>query len=153
MEYRLRWVPGVGSLRWACTFHVLDDANLTRRQPVFWWNMGFTILGKEVSFVKKYNYLGILLDSELSLDRFYKSIIKKVNNKIYSLRKIRRYISFDVAIQIYKQTILPYFNYGGFLAMSLNKEKKYDLQIMQNDILRICNNTKLSDRVSIEKLH
>ena len=22
MEYRLRWVPGVGSLRWACTFHI-----------------------------------------------------------------------------------------------------------------------------------
>ena len=37
--------------------------------------------------------------------------------------------------------------------MSLNKEKKYDLQIMQNNVLRICNNTKLSDRVSIEKLH
>ena len=22
MEYRLRWVPGVGFLRWACTFHI-----------------------------------------------------------------------------------------------------------------------------------
>ena len=22
VEYRLRWVPGVGSLRWACTFHI-----------------------------------------------------------------------------------------------------------------------------------
>ena len=21
VEYRFRWVPGVGSLRWACTFH------------------------------------------------------------------------------------------------------------------------------------
>ena len=36
-------MPGVGSLRWACTFHALGDANLTRRQPVFWWNMGFTV--------------------------------------------------------------------------------------------------------------
>ena len=43
MEYRLRWVTGVGSLRWACTFHALGDVNLTRRQPVFWWNMGFTV--------------------------------------------------------------------------------------------------------------
>ena len=22
VEYRLRWVPGVGSLHWACTFHI-----------------------------------------------------------------------------------------------------------------------------------
>ena len=22
VEYRLHWVPGVGSLRWACTFHI-----------------------------------------------------------------------------------------------------------------------------------
>ena len=22
VEYRLRWVPGIGSLRWACTFHI-----------------------------------------------------------------------------------------------------------------------------------
>ena len=29
VENRLPWVPGVGSLRWACTFHALGDANLT----------------------------------------------------------------------------------------------------------------------------
>ena len=34
--------PGVRSLRWACTFHALGDANLTRRQPVFSWNMGLS---------------------------------------------------------------------------------------------------------------
>ena len=41
VEYWLRWVPGVGSLRWACTFHALGDANCTQSKPVFWWNMGF----------------------------------------------------------------------------------------------------------------
>ena len=34
--------PGVGSLRWACTFHALGDANSTRRKPGFWWNMGLS---------------------------------------------------------------------------------------------------------------
>ena len=33
--------PGVGSLRWACTFHASGDANSTQRNPVIWWNMGF----------------------------------------------------------------------------------------------------------------
>ena len=33
-------MPGVGSLRWACTFHASGDANSTQRKPVFRWNMG-----------------------------------------------------------------------------------------------------------------
>ena len=67
--------------------------------------------------------------------------------------KIRKYISFDTSVQIYKQTIPPYFDYGGFISISLSKDKKHELQVMQNDILRICNKSKVSDRVSIELLH
>ena len=102
--------------------------------------------------MSKYNYLGIMLDSEMTLEQFYKTILKKINYRIFSLRKIRKYISFEVAVQIYKQTILPYFDYGGFLCISLSKDKKHDLQVMQNDILKICNKSKLSDRISIEHL-
>ena len=43
VEYRWRWVPGFGSLRWACTFHASGDANSTQRNPVIWWNMGLRI--------------------------------------------------------------------------------------------------------------
>ena len=58
-----------------------------------------------------------------------------------------------MAVQIYKHTILPYFDYGFFLCISLSKDKKHDLQVMHNDILRICNKSKLSDKISIEHLH
>ena len=95
----------------------------------------------------------LVFDSEMTLEPFFKMIIKKVNNRVYNLRKIRKYITFDIAVQIYKQTILPYFHYGGFLCISLTNEKKNDFQIIQNDILRICNKTKHSDKVSIHLLH
>ena len=81
------------------------------------------------------------------------TIHKKINNKVYNLRKLRRYITFNVAVQIYKQTILPLLDYGGFLLLSMSKERKNDLQIVQNDILRIYNNSRLKDRASILKLH
>ena len=57
--------------------------------------------GTSLSFLKKYNYLGIMHDTELNLN-----------------------ITFDIAIQIDKQTILLVFDYGGFLTMSLNKNKQ-----------------------------
>ena len=37
--------------------------------------------------------------------------------------------------------------------MSLSKEKRNELQKIQNDILRICNGTRVVDRVSTEILH
>ena len=93
------------------------------------------IYGNNLGFVSKYNYLGVLLDSEMTLEPFFKSIIKRVNSRIFGLRKTRKYISFDTSVQIYKQTILPYFDYGGFISISLSKDKKHELQVMQNDIL------------------
>ena len=111
------------------------------------------IYGKNLGFVTKYNYLGVILDSEMTLEPFFKTILKRINSKIYNLRKIRKYLSFEIAVQIYKQTILPYFDYGGFLIIALSKDKKHELQVMQNDVLRICNNSKLADRISIELLH
>ena len=40
-EPHSQWnIGGVGSLRWACTFHASGDANSTQRKPGFRWNMG-----------------------------------------------------------------------------------------------------------------
>ena len=54
---------------------------------------------------------------------------------------------------VYKQTILPIIDYPGFMIISCNKGDKEYLQTMQNDILRICNKSQISDKISIEILH
>ena len=47
--------------------------------------------GEVVNFVKHHSYLGIMLDSAMSLNPLVKSVKKKVSNKIYMFRKIRLY--------------------------------------------------------------
>ena len=74
-------------------------------------------------------------------------------NKIFTLRKIRKFITFDAAVSIYKQMILPVIDYAGFLLSSCRIGDKGELQKLQNDILRICDCSRISDRISIEKLH
>ena len=59
----------------------------------------------------------------------------------------------DSALLIYKQAILPIFDYPGFMLLFLGVENKRDLQIMQNDALRSCYNVRLNDRMSILDLH
>ena len=74
-------------------------------------------------------------------------------NKIRILVRIRRYITTRCAILIYKQTILPLFDYAGFLLISCNKSVRKDLQIIQNNALRTCYNVRLLDRMSLVDIH
>ena len=71
--------------------HVVDPAPLD-------------INGKHVEFVKQYNYLGIILDSELTLKPMYKNVEKRVIYKVFMLRKLRKYLTYKAALQICKQT-------------------------------------------------
>ena len=67
----------------------------------------FVILNNEIGYVKKLTYLGITLDSEMSIEPLCKTIEKRVADKIFMLRKIGKYLTHQAAIQIYKQVILP----------------------------------------------
>ena len=113
----------------------------------------FCIHGKSLEIVSQYNYLGIILDNEMSLIPLVKNIKKRVNSRIFQLRKVRKYMNVHAAILVYKQTILPILDYSGFLLISVNDGVKHDLQIMQNDSLRFCKGIKLLDKISIPILH
>ena len=113
----------------------------------------FKILGIPLQYVNQYNYLGLILDNEMTLQPLFKNIKKRVNNKIFSLRKLRKYLDQNAAILVYKQTILPILDYAGFMLISLNDGDKTELQVTQNDALRYCKDVQMLDKVSIAKLH
>ena len=70
---------------------------------------------------------------------------RRVENKIFTLSKIRRYIDNKTALLIYKQAILPPVEYAGFVLASCN--------VGQNRALRLCKRYYLLDMVRIELLH
>ena len=99
------------------------------------------------------NYLGITLDSQMTLTPLFSTLRKLISNKIYMLIKIRNNVNINCAVAIYKQTILPLLDYAGFLLISGNVSDRSDLQTSQNDALRVCFNVRLRDRVSIVQMH
>ena len=111
----------------------------------------FNACGHNIVYVKQHMYLGIVFDSTMSLGPLTKDIKKRVTNKIFMLRKLRKYLTFESAVTVYKQTILPIIDYAIFLMIACTKEMKNDFQNLQNDILIICTMTCLADRV--KKLH
>ena len=113
----------------------------------------FNAGNRQIMFVHNYSYLGSVLNDELTLENEYKVLYRKVERKVYMLGKLRYYIDKATALLVYKQAVLPYFDYSGFLLLSATQKQIKDLQTLQNNALRICLRYNLVDRVSEERLH
>ena len=108
---------------------------------------------KFVHFVKTFNYLGVILDDQLSFTTYYNYVKRRIENKIFVLSKLRKYIDCKTAILIYKQAILPLAEYAGFVLTSCSIGQRHELQVLQNNALRLCKRYYLRDRIRIDNLH
>ena len=74
--------------------------------------------GNRLEEVSSYNYLGVIIDNTLVFDGFLREKCKRINLRLYQLGKLRKYITCDLANTVYKQTIIPIFDYADFLIES-----------------------------------
>ena len=87
----------------------------------------------------EYKYLEVRLDSTLKLDSHMKNTGTTVSYQVFKLGKLREQMLQDVAILVYKQTVLPY--YCSFLFEGAKKTSIKRLQTLQNSALRVCTRT------------
>ena len=81
--------------------------------------------------VKTYTYLGVDIDSFFTYESFLKSIVRKVNYKLYLFSKIRFVLTFSASILVYKQMVLPFFDYLDIIIDSGPKKYIDKLQALQ----------------------
>ena len=106
-----------------------------------------------IQYVNNFNYLGVLIDDQLTFTPYYKTVKRRVENKIFTLSKIRRYVDNRTSLLIYKQAILPLFEYVGFVLTACNIRQRKELEKLQNNALRLCKRYYLLDMVIIDLLH
>ena len=70
----------------------------------------FTLGDTPLEKVSEYKYLGMTVDSLLTFQSYRETLINRVNLKVSYFRKIRKYLTLDSALIIYKCTILSYWN-------------------------------------------
>ena len=109
--------------------------------------------GKNIQFVTTFNYLGVLIDKQLSFTPYYNLVKRKMENKIFVMSKIRKYIDNRTTLLIYKQAVLPLVEYAGFVLVSCTIGQRYELQVLQNNALRLSKRYYLLDRIRIDQLH
>ena len=99
-----------------------------------------------------YPYLGVELDSKLSLTPHIRKLKKSLGNKIYKISKLRKNMSLAITIKVYKVMILPSIEYCSFYTGSAHSAELIKLQRLQNHALRICTRTGIRNR-SVNDLH
>ena len=104
-----------------------------------------------LQIVPTYKYLGFILDSVLSFNGHVNNVINTVLYKINLLAKVRKYLTNDSALKIYKSMVLPYFDYGDVVYGTASRDRLDKLQRLQNKGLKICMNYNL--RHNTEDLH
>ena len=106
----------------------------TRKIP----NHTLSINGRNIDKVSTYKYLGITLDMNLNYNKHLENVIKSISYKSLLLAKIRKYITQDVVIRIYKTMILPVLEYGDVLYDGANKKLIDKLKTIQYRCLHTC---------------
>ena len=61
-----------------------------------------------------------------------------MDQKLFILKKIRRYMTEIAAKSMYKQIILPLLDYNGFLLVSCMLDQRRELQKKENSAIRTC---------------
>ena len=62
---------------------------------------------------------------------------KMAYQKVFKLKKLRKQMSTNTAMLVYKQTILPYFEYCDFLIVACSKREQDKIEKLQYRALRI----------------
>lgn len=110
--------------------------------------LDIVLKGQKIQQVNSYLYLGTCLDRYLTMEEQANIVRNKANQHAFKLGKIRYLVGAEVAISIFKQTILPRLDYCSFLLDIANKNVLGKLQTVQNRMLRCCILAQTRDETS-----
>ena len=91
---------------------------------------------KTLGKVTQYEYLGMILEHKLNMDRQIESMYKKATKKLGILSKIRMFISRTTSARIYKTMIRPHLEYVDFIVESGSKKLISKVNRIQERALR-----------------
>ena len=100
-------------------------------------NLG-NLNGVELHIVLHFNYLGVIIDSDLSFRAQCRKLRSMANSRFTQLCNLKRSIDEELSLTIYKSMVLPIFDYCDFVLDAGPVNSVRGLQTVQNRCLRLC---------------
>ncbi len=92
---------------------------------------------KQIDRVATFKYLGLLLDEILIFKEHIGQISKKVNKRLGMLSRIRKNVTKDTALMLYKSLVLPHLEYCDVVWDNCVSKLKDTLQKLQNTACKL----------------
>ena len=93
--------------------------------------------GTDISRVETYKYLVVTSDSNLTWTVHTDELSKKVSSRIGMVRRVRPYLTWQMATFVYNTIISPLFDYCAVIWNSCNATASMKLQRLQNRAARV----------------
>ena len=108
-----------------------------------------------LGYADDYKYLGVILDQYLNFRKHTQNIYKLAAHKVYTLSKIRPYITANAALVIHKTKILPFIDYGDIFYDStyLHELDKLKGIYAKFQVIRGFSQKIPADLLSYDKIH
>jgi hypothetical protein len=90
-----------------------------------------------ITRVSEFKYLGFTIDAKLSWNAHVGSVISKVRQRLYILRRSRFSVSTEGRMRLFNALIMPYFTYGIELWYAAGKTLRGTVELMFRHCLRI----------------
>ena len=100
--------------------------------------------------VTNYKYLGVYVDSNLAWKEHLSYMQKRSYRKIRLINRLSSFLTRSVLLEIYKQTMLPIFDYGCSVWMRCSNSTIDSPERLQNQVMRTilkANRTSCTQRV------
>ena len=111
--------------------------NYSTRNTPHLVGMDIDLLGKRLKRVNTFNYLGVIIDTNLSLIPQAKKIINLMQVRLAQLKRIRPTMDNELSLKIYKLMVQPIMDYADFLLDGAPGWAIDKLQVLHNYGLRI----------------
>lgn len=124
-------------------------------------NFSITIQGVEITAGKEIKILGSYLDSKLSWEKNTNNIISKCRSLVFGLRYLRRILSLEDAVKVFKSHLISRLTYASpvwsqLLNYSMRAKLRsfyfYVIRILTRDFEFKMNRSKLLRRCSLESI-
>ena len=99
-------------------------------------DLSISLDNEVVESVQCFKYLGVTLDIYLSFETHIEKLCGKINSRNGILKRMRNFISKDLAIDLYKSLIEPHYRYCDYIYTGCSLTNARKLQVCQNNSLR-----------------
>ena len=146
--------------KWCAEHRLTINAEKTKvlwcfsaRKPLNLDDLDFVMKDIPLKTVSHFDYLGVRIDCHLSFTPYCSKVRNSLLNKLYNMRKLRRYMDKSLTLTLYKQMVLPVMDFGDFVIEGAPKLSRACFQTIQNHFLRCCLDVKDPQLLSREVIH